>query len=155
MTVTQTFKAAAYQQQTDEVPLVIITIDHDDLSTPLRFVNDGQDVVSGGETYLKAAFKISFPKRSPDDIPRATIEIGNVDRQIALAIRSITSRPSVTVSRILASDPSTIQEGPYEFMLSGVSYDAFVVSAALSFDDIFDEPYPGDTFSPSVAPGLF
>lgn len=155
MTVTQTFKAAAYQQQTDEVPLVILTIDHDDLGSPIRYVNNNEDIVSNGDTYSKAGFDIKTPKRSPDELPRATISVCNVDREVIIAIRSISTKPDITISKILASDPDTVEEGPYEFKLSGVEYDAFVVSGNLTFDDIFDEPYPGDIFTPANAPGLF
>lgn len=155
MTVSQTFKQAFFQQQTDEVPLLILTIAHADLASPIRVVNNTENITSGGNVYVAFPFEIKLPNLSSEDMPRATITICNVDRQIVQAIRSISSKPDITLSLILAGDPNTIEVGPYEFKLSGVSYDAFTVEGTLSYDNFLDEPYPGDKFTPGQFPGLF
>jgi len=151
MTVSATFKAAAYAQQTNEVVLVILEIDHDDLAAPIRVVNNTENITSGGDEYLAAGFDIKLP----DDDGKTTISVCNVDRIMVQAIRSISSRPTVTISVILASDPDTIEVGPYIMELSEVSYDAFTVTGTLTFDNFLDEPFPGDKFNPGIFPGLF
>ena len=151
MTVSATFKAVAYAQQTNEVVLVILEIDHDDLAAPIRVVNNTENITSGGDEYLAAGFDIKLP----DDDGKTTISVCNVDRIMVQAIRSISSRPTVTISVILASDPDTIEVGPYIMELSEVSYDAFTVTGTLTFDNFLDEPFPGDKFNPGIFPGLF
>jgi len=151
MTVSTTFKAAAYAQQTDEVALVILAIAHSDLAATIRVVNNTENVTSGGDEYLAAGFDIKLP----NDDGRTTISVCNIDRIMVNAIRSISSRPTVTMSVILASDPDTIEVGPYVMELSEVTFDAFTVTGTLTFDDFLDEPFPGDKFTPGQFPGLF
>lgn len=151
MTVSTTFKAAFYQQQTDEVDLAIIEIDHADLASPLRFVNNTENITSGGDEYLAAGFDIKLP----DDDGHTTISVCNIDRVMVQTIRSISSRPTITLSVVLASDPDTVELGPYVMELADVVFDAFVITGTLTFDDFLDEPYPGDKFTPGQFPGLF
>jgi len=151
MTVSQTFKAAAYAQQTDEVALVILAISHADLAATIRVVNNTENITSGGNEYLAAGFDIKLP----DDDGKTTITICNVDRIMVQAIRSIESRPTVTMSVILADHPDTVEVGPYIMELSEATFDAFTVTGILTFDDFLDEPYPGDKFTPGQFPGLF
>ena len=151
MTVSNTFKAAHYQQQTDEVNLIIVEIDHTDLDTPIRVVNNTENVTSGGDEYLAAGFNIKLP----NDDGHTSIDVCNIDRVMVNAIRSISTRPTVSLSVILASDPNTVEVGPYVMELADVGYDAFTVYGKLSFDDFLDEPYGGDVFTPGQYIGLF
>jgi len=151
MTVSATFKAAAYAQQTSEVFLKLLTIEHDDLASPIRVVDNTENIESNGETYLAAGFDVKLP----DDDGRTTLSVCNVDRVMVQAIRSIDSSPTISLSVIMASDPDTIEVGPFVMQLVDVGYDAFTISGTLSFDDFLIEPYPGDTFSPGQFKGLF
>lgn len=151
MTVTDDFKTAFYAQQTGECPLVLLKIDHDDLASPIYVVNNGANITSNGTEYTAFPFEIKMP----DADMRAELSICNVDRQIVLAIRTISSPAEVTISVILASDPDTVEVGPYVFGLTDVSFDAFTVRGRLSFDEFYDEPYPGDRFTPGQFSGLF
>ena len=155
MTVSSTFKAAFFAASTDEVPLVIVEIDHDDFDAPIRCVNNFTDITSGGDVYTAFPFTFRFPPHSSDELPLASITISAIDQTIIQEIRAISTRPTVTVSLILASDPDTIEAGPYEFKLTNVEYDIFQITGGLGYDDFFDEPYPGDKYTPANHPGLW
>lgn len=61
----------------------------------------------------------------------------------------------VTLSLVMASTPDTIEAGPFTFNLREVEYDAEFVSGNLLFEDILNEPFPADSFTPARFPGLF
>lgn len=155
MTVSATFKAAVLAQETDEVPLVLLTIDHDSLDAPLRFVNNPVDIESNGETYTAFPFEFQLPPASPDSLPFAQLTIDNVDRQIVEAVRSIPTAPTVSAAVILASDPDTIEAPLPEFYLFNIQYDQLTVTGTLVVSTLDDEPFPAWSFMPSFFPGLF
>ncbi|MDH3997702.1 MAG: DUF1833 domain-containing protein [Desulfuromonadales bacterium] len=150
-----TAREAIYAQQTDQVFLLLLTIDHADLTTPIRVANNNEAIVSRGDNYVAYPFQINLPPDRDEQISQVTLSIDNVDRQIVQAVRSLGSSPSVSLEVILASDPNYVEAGPFDFSLKSVDYDALTVSGTLGFEDLLNEPFPGDTFSPAEFPGLF
>ncbi len=137
-----------------EVPLVIIEISHDDIST-LRFVNNYTNVTSNGNVYTAYPFSIDRPSDLEDKLPQVTLTIDNVSRSIVDEIRTLTGAPDIDISVILASDPDTLEAGPYEMKLRKVDYNELTITGKLSELDVFRETYPGDNYSPTNFPGLF
>ena len=93
--VSLTFKQAVNAQETSEAFLILITIDHPDLSQPIRVTSDAVDTTSRSNLFVAFPFELTLPADSEDRPPRASLRIDNVDRQIVQAIRDITSAPSV------------------------------------------------------------
>ena len=153
--MTTDLTTSAFAQETDEVWLVLVTIDHADLSQPIRVVNNTEDVTSGGDTYVAFPFDITLPDAREDAPPRARLVIDNVSREIAEAIRTISSAPSVTLEVIRAADPDTIEISWPFFKLRNVKWDVGKVSGDLTLEDFTSEPYPAGIFSPASFPGLF
>jgi hypothetical protein len=83
------------------------------------------------------------------------LSIDNVDRTIVEAVRTVSSPPTASLSVVLASDPDTVEAGPFELTIREVQYDALVVTATMAVEDILNEPFPGDLFTPQNFPGLF
>lgn len=177
--VSQTFKTAAYAQETGEVLLAIAEITSTELSEPLRFVNNNEDITiptavldelgdpvldefgevvydeSGGFEYLAFPFEIKLPDMNADAPPRGTITICNVDQQIVQAIRSVTTPLVICLSQVLASTPIITEDGPYDFKLENIVADVFNITGDLILNSYYDEPYPGDRFTPGQYAGLF
>lgn len=149
------FKTATNKQQTGEAFLLLLEINHDDLDTPLRFVNNTEDVTSNSDVYTAFPFEISLPSDREDQLPTVTLAIDNIDRTLVSTIRDITSPPTASVSVIMASDPDTIEAGPYDFTIKDASYTAEVVTSSLAFEDILNEAFPGDSFTPNHFTSLF
>lgn len=148
-------RRAAFAEATDEVFLLLLEIDHPELSVPIRVVKNTESVASQGQTWIG----VYFEERLPDDsggLPRAEITIDNVDRAITDAIDALTSPPAVTMMVVLASDPETVEFGPIPLELKEASGDVLTVTAELGlFDSILAEPFPGHAYVPSQYPGLF
>lgn len=153
MTVALT--TSAFAQETTDVWLVLVTIEHADLAAPIRVVNNTEDVVSGGDTYTAFPFEVTLPDSKDDAPDRGRLVIDNVSREIAQAIRSITSPATVTFEVIRAAAPDTIEMTWPFFKLTNVKWDVLQVSGDLTLEDFTSEPYPAGIFSPAGFPGLF
>jgi hypothetical protein len=145
-----------FASQTGEAFIVLLTLSHPTLANPIRVCSDGQALISNGNTYVAFPFRISLPAEAEGAPPTTELEIDNVDRSIVKAVREATGEPiQISMSVVLASSPNTIEAGPFDFTLRNVEYDASVVRGQLQYEDILNEPYPGDTMTPSRFPGLF
>lgn len=145
---------AANAEWTDKVWLCLIEIQHPNLAQPFRVVNNTEDIVSNGNTYLKAAFQLTLPD-DIDEAPSVNIEIDNVDRLIVDLARSISSPATVLLTVVLADTPNVAEAGPFEMRLVRVSYDKLKVTGTMIYEDILQEQFPAKTFNPARYPGLF
>lgn len=143
-------------QETGEVWLATLKIDHADMATPIRVVNNTEDIVRADGTYIAFAFDITIPGDTEEEVPEVRLKIDNVDRMIVDEIRSLVGPPDVTLEIILASSPDTVEAGPFNFKLQDVSYNDLTVSGRLGYEtDILNEPFPAISFTPNTAQGIF
>lgn len=146
---------SALAAETDEVYLVLLEIDHADLGSPLRFVNNNVDITSNGDLYTGFPFEAILPDDAEDKEPTAEIRIDNVSRELMDEVRSLTSPPTMTLSVILESSPNTIEWGPLEFDTRGVTYDAQAIRFRLAYSTFIREPFPYIAFDSTNFAGLF
>lgn len=147
--------AALFAQETAEVFLVLLTVEHQDLAEPIRVVNNTEDITSRGHLFVGWPFEVTLPDSDPQQVSRATLRIDNVDRQITAAIRGLTSSPTLTFEVIMASTPDVVEVSFGNMQLESVQYDALEISGELTYENVLIEPYPGDSFTPQNFPGLF
>lgn len=153
-TLSQRALESAFAAQTDEVWLMLVTIEHPSIAEPLRFVNNYESVTSRGEVYVAFPFEVELPGEDAENPGEARLRIDNVDRQIVDTIRTITSPPSVTFEVVLASQPNTVEASFSGLTLRQVEYDALVVTGTLRFEDIVTEPLSVQ-MTPARFPGMF
>lgn len=146
---------AALAQETEEVFLACLTIEHPDLQTPIRLVNDTQDLVRAAGTFIAFPFEVPVPDADDQKLSQVQIRIDNVDRSITDTIRGLDGKPQITLEVVLASSPDTVEAGPFPFSLLDSGYDALAVTGRLGFEDVLNEPFPKDSFTPQLFPGLF
>jgi hypothetical protein len=164
----QAFRDAAYPQETGEVFATLLTIEHDELASPILLTDAGEDIVYGANlldangniaalagTYFNFPIEIIPPGQS-DEQPRGTIRVTNVDQAIGEAIESITDPATVTITVVLASDHSNIVAGPHRMLeMANVRGDALVVEAEVSRPSLTVEPYPKHWIRQSVFKAAF
>jgi len=150
------FRQLIFAQRTDEVPLFLLTINHPDMEgNPIRVVNNMQAVESRGNIFIPWPFEINLPSEKLEELTKVTLRIDNIDRQIVQAIRTISSPPEIILELTLASTPDTVEAGPFSLTLRHVRYDSLVVEGELAYEDILNEPFPGDSYTPAYFPALF
>ncbi len=153
MAISDDLKGDAWAAESD-LPLVLLKIEHADLSAPILVVDNRVDITSGGDVYTAFPFEIRLPDSLEDAPPRARLRIDNVSREIAEAIRSITSAADVTIEVVRQDDPDTIEVTWPAMSLTNVRWDFLTVEGDLNFEDLTREPYPYLTFSPAEFPGV-
>ena len=147
--------AATFAESTGEVPLYLIQFDHTDLTSPIRMVNNKEDIVSNGNIYTAFPFDIILPEQTPDRASTTTVRLCNVDRQVSTLLDGLSSRPTLTVSMVLASSPDTIELGPAEYEVIDYVYGSTTIEATLSYENVNEELIPAHTINPADFPGAF
>lgn len=141
-------------EYTEEVFLHLLEINHDQLAAPIRVVNNFEDIISNGDTYIAFPFDISLPEDS-DTLPQVVLTIDNVDRSITEALRPIATPPTISLILVLANTPDVVEAGPITFQLRSIDFDLHQVTGTLMPKDVLNAPFPYQTFSPSSHPSLF
>lgn len=162
--VSQTFREAAYAQETGEVWICLLTITDANLVEPIRLASDPFEllpianvpgVVSRGQEFIFLPFNIELPTQDDSGISRARLSIENVDRRIVGAVRSATSELEILTEIVLATDVDSPEISVPNFRLSNVTYDALSIEGDLSLEYFLLEPFPARRLTPSDFPGLF
>jgi hypothetical protein len=143
-----------FAHQTDEVWLVLLTLDHPDFEEPLRFVNNVEAIVSRGEIYIPFPFMVEFPGQDPEAVGEARLRIDNIDRQIVNTIREIQSPPDAKFEVIIAADADTIEAKFEGLTLRNASYDVQQVTGSLRYEEMVSEPVSLE-MTPARFPGMF
>lgn len=154
-TLSTTAKQAVFAQQTGKVFLSIIAIDHDDLASPIRLVNNTENITSRGNVYTACAFNLEMPDESNEKLPRAQITIANADRAITASLRGVTTPGTLTHEIILSDTPDVIEAGPFVYQVESIDWTAKFITARLSYEDLLNEKAPATLITPTYFPGLF
>lgn len=148
-------RQALYAAQTEDAFFVLLTMDHPGLTEPVRVTSDAVDTLSRGMVFVAFPFSIVLPDDDERRSPRARLVIDNIDRTIVQTVRSLVTPPVLTIEVIRAADPDTVEAVFTDFRLANVVYDSCVVEADLCVEDFTMEPFPANSFTPSLFPGLF
>lgn len=138
-----------------EAFLILLTIAHPDLETPIRVSSDSLDTQSRGNDFIAFPFELSLPDDEDNRSPRARLVIDNIDRTVLKTVRQLTSSPTVLIEIVRAAEPDTVEARFEDFRFVNISYDSRVVEGDLTIEDFTTEPYPAASFSPSFFPALF
>lgn len=161
------FRQAAYAAETGRTIIALITIDHDDLTEPIRISTDPTEriheyeneivygTVSRGETYIFLPMRLQIPSDTDEGPGNMVMEFDNIHRTYTEIIRSIFTPPTVNVELVLDDDPDTVEVSWPEYLWTNISYDALVIRGTLALETLEREPFPAGSFSPSHFPGLF
>lgn len=158
--LTNTVLSEIFAQETDKVFLVLLKLDHSSLSEPFYLVNDKKDLTSSvlgtPVLYQRFSFTITLPEDTESNsLSSSKLVVDNVNRLLIKAIRSISSYPEITFVVVLENDPNTAVIGPITLNLYNIRYNSFEITGDLSMENLFNESFPKDTYSPANVPGLF
>ncbi len=139
-----------------EAPLTLLEIDHADLSTPIRVVNDNQDLVHLTNTFTAMAFRITLPDDLEQGAPRAQIAIDNIGKELVSWLETSAGGQGATVRiiQVLRSLPDIV-EWDVTMNLTDITINQREVTGQLGFSDVMDLPGVPLRYRPEIAPGLF
>ena len=148
-------RAQLNRQDSNDPLLTLVTITHEDMVTPIRIVNNTEDIVSNGVTFNKFSFSIGLPNDDGETIKQVQIAIDNTTLEFITAIRSITTPMTATVEYILASLPDIVQFSLDDLEVRSVSYDINRLRFILTVDDNMNIALTSEEYNPATYPGLF
>lgn len=154
--VSTTALQAMLAQDSVEVFVPLLRIEHPDLAEPILLAYNTEAVSRSDGDYLPYAFQINLPKQVEDETPQLTVTVDNTDLTVNDKIRSLAGKPSVTFMVVLASSPDTVEAGPFEMSLQQATADAQMITGTLGYeDDLFSQEVPSGRYLPTNSPGLF
>lgn len=125
----------------------------------LYFVDNTQSIVSNGQTYVPAAFKVVLPSQTEDgSIQPCQLVVDNVDQIISTTIKKANAAQKkiyATISVVMAQTPDIIERGPLRFILRDVTINKSTVSGELYDFYVYDRKIPEGVYNPQNFPGLF
>jgi hypothetical protein len=139
-----------------EAPRVLLEITHPQLGAPIRVVNDTQDLVSNGNTFIAMAFRVSLPDDFAQQLPRARIAIDNIGRELTQWLEASNGGAGAAV-RMMQVMPDTpdVLECDYTLDLLNVRQNMIEVSGDLGYEDTLNRPGMVATYRPENTPGIF
>lgn len=147
--------AQLYTQESNDPFLTLITLTHDSLVTPIRLVNNSENIISRGETFQAFPVRIRLPVDDGESIREVKMEFDNVSLQLMDLVRTATSNIRVKIEMVLASIPDAVQIDLDELALGNISYNSQRISASLLMDGLLNTELTSERYTPSVYPGLF
>lgn len=148
---------AMFAQETGEVPLMCLTLEHPSWDEgPIRVVYNTEAVVRAAGVFYPAPFDISLPNEQSEQVPQVTLTMLNMESSIVQEIKSITGRIKVTLEIVLASQPDVLEAGPFELYSMACTYDSEQIQATLGYEeDILNTLFPAEKYTPANSPGMF
>ena len=150
------YKSTLAQVSASEAPLILLEIDHAELVSPIYDVNDTKNVTSNGNEYIAFPFQCKLPDDFENQLPKATISITNVGKELMYWIETTSGGKdsTCTFKQILRSNPDLV-EWEITMSLFNVQVDVQNVSAELGFENLFSKPAISMRYRPDNSPGLF
>lgn len=156
--LSQQLKETITAQSTDRAFIALVEMRHTSWPTPVRYAGDTVDYIHGGNTYNSFPFFLMLPDDEDEGFPVLKWTADNVTNEIATAFRSVagaTGKVYATVFWVLDNDPDTVQAGPFEVEISGVTYDEKTISGTMTIEPVLDDQFGYMEMTPKNAPGLF
>lgn len=150
------YKSTLAEVSAPEAPLLLLEINHPELPSPVRVVNDTQNITSNGNLYLGFAFRFVLPSDYENQLPKARIAIDNVGKDLMQWIETSDGGAGSTVqlSTIMRSRPNQI-EWTITMSMFNIQANAREVSAELGFENLFTKPAISIQYRPETCIALF
>jgi hypothetical protein len=147
--------AAVLAPETDRVFLHLLTIEVEG-EVILRFVDNTENIVSRGETFIAAGFTIILPEQTSDAPRPCKLAIDNTDLAIFRTIKTAAGKAvSVSICVVMADTPDVYERGPLKYRLRNVSANKSTIEGEVHDFYLADRSFPGGTYSPGDFEGMY
>lgn len=150
------YKSTLAKVSSSESPRVLLQIDHPELASPIRVINDTQDLTSNGYIYIAFPFEVILPDDMENQLPKARLSISNVGKELMYWLETTDGGQgsTATFSQVMRSRPNQI-EWSITMSLFNVNATNVEVSAELGFENLFAKPAISMQYRPNTAIALF
>jgi hypothetical protein len=148
-----------FEQSSGEVAVVLIEFDHPDTPGsppwPFRVCDHTIDVVSNGNTFIAGPIGVQLPDQDSQAETSVKLTVLGPPQVFIEELRKINNPPTFKVQIVLLSEPDTVLEEYDQIILRNVEADRISIVFELRYEQLSEEPYPGDRFNVPLFPGLF
>lgn len=130
--ISQDFRDNIYSPEMLSVPLITFRLSHPDLLEDILVVNNNENIVWNGDTFLATSFKFTPPSMEESKEAGATVSICNVDRRLISLIRSIQGGLTAEANLIVVGDTIEREAGPWFFYMNQITYNKDSVTGSLT-----------------------
>lgn len=150
------YKSTLARVSAPESPRILLQIDHAELPTPVRVINDTQNLTSNGFDYIAFPFNIILPDDFENKLPKAQLTIDNVGRDLMYWLETTNggAGSTATFSQVMRSRPNQI-EWSITMSLFNVSATNLQVTAELGFENLFAKPAISMQYRPDNSIAIF
>ncbi|QWD55187.1 MULTISPECIES: DUF1833 family protein [Polynucleobacter] len=150
------FKSTLAAVSAPEAPFILLEISHPLLSSPVRVINDTQDLTSNGNLFIGCPFKCILPDDYEGQLPKARLAVDNVGRDLMYWIETSNGGQgsSVRFMQVMRSRPDLV-EWEITMNLYNVVVTMQEITAELGFESLFSKPAISMQYRPDNSAGIF
>src|SRR5512134_816854 len=134
------------QQDVSTPWLLLLTITHPTMPTPIRLSSDAVDTISNGQTFQHFPFDLILPDDVEGRAPQAQLRIDNTSQEIVAILRGLTTPPSLTIQIVRSATPNVVEREWIGLEWRASTIDAGFITGRLSVEDMATEEFPYVTF---------
>ncbi len=161
--MTRPMNRARTQLAPEMTHLAALEITHPEIAEPVRVINDAQDRVIAGETYVALRFNARIAADQPGRVPVAELSLDNVGREVTTWISqaqmtaSGIQAVSVRVMIVVTTADRAVDAPDYDVTMDVLSVTATSqnITARLGFDPLLGRAAVALRHDPQTSPGLF
>jgi hypothetical protein len=160
-----TLRKAIFAEESDEMAIVLVTIDHPDWDKTQRLSSHPTErldtdpltygTVSNGENYYFALMSALLPDKNIDAPPTTSLIFENVTTDLVSLIKETDTGATVSMALVLASSPDSIEEYYSGLEVTSATATEDKITVEIGRVPVITEPSPCDHFTASRFPGLF
>jgi hypothetical protein len=165
-TITLNFRTQLYGQESDEVPIALVTLRHPDTTTVLYISGDNTKLldtepemkwgtISRGKTFVYKPMTVRMPSDMADRPPRMNLTVENVTGDMVSFVSTMIQRGTCDLDIVTASAPDYVQVPFPIFDMRGFTRNSNIITFDIGLDAAEDEPIPAGLFTPAGFPGMF
>lgn len=155
MTFSANFIKAVIEQNTSQVFLWLMTLEHIQSGTKHYIVNNLDPITSRGNIYTAFPFEFTLPDDDGSTLPEIQIVIRYVSEDLMQLIRQYADGLSITAEIILASNPDVPEHVIEELTIKSADYDLNQITLTAKVEDLLNQRFPADDFLPRSFAGMF
>jgi len=159
-------RAAFNAQETDDVPITLVTIAHSAIvGGPLRLSSDPTERLSidplkygtrsRGLVYEFVLMAAVLPDDREDTPTAVQLALENVSSDMTKAVRASITPATMTFELVMASDPDIVEMRWSGLAALRATYDAGQIQIEVSRESILGEPWPAHRMTQNRFPGLY
>jgi hypothetical protein len=156
MTLSNHWRHSATQAVSDDMGLLLVTVQHPQLLEPLRIVSDTSSVTSRGNVFEGFPCFIALPGQDERGVP-GRLMIANTGNDIGKTLRLIPPRAriDVTLEYVSRDDPNIVEFEWDGLSMRNITVNDLSISCEIVGYGVEGQIWPVPAATPDITPGLF